>query len=104
MNFLQFNLHLLAYEDLDDIDHYVTFALLNPQAALPLLSDMEESIHQLRQFPFIGADLTDPYLKAKEYRKLIVRNYLIFYLVNQKKKTIIIMRIIYGARNYQNLL
>jgi addiction module RelE/StbE family toxin len=94
----------LAYEDLDEIDNYISTILLNPQAALNLLGEMEESINGLKQFPLIGSELEDPYLASKGYRKLVVQNYLVFHLVDQAQKEVIIIRVMYGAREYRSLL
>jgi len=46
----------------------------------------------------------DEPLKARGYRKLIVDNYLVFYLVEELDKEVVIMRILYGATNYQDIL
>ncbi|MDR2005789.1 MAG: type II toxin-antitoxin system RelE/ParE family toxin [Acidaminococcales bacterium] len=35
---------------------------------------------------------------------LIVDNYIVFYLPDEKKKTVIIMRVLYGAQNYKDIL
>jgi Plasmid stabilisation system protein. len=39
-----------------------------------------------------------------EYRKMVVRNYLVFYWVNEEKQHVIIARVIYGGRNTDNIL
>ena len=41
-------------------------------------------------------------LAAKGYRYLIVENYLVFYTISGQ--TVQIQRILYGRRNYQNIL
>lgn len=94
----------LSYEDLDEIDTYITETLCNEAAAERLLAEMEKSINQLRQFPQIGSRVEDAYLAAKGYRKLVVENYLIFHLINEDAKEVIIMRVLYGAREYHKLL
>lgn len=94
----------LAYEDLDEIDTYISETLLNPQAAENLLDEMEKSIRQLEQFPYVGSEVEDSSLSDKGYRKLVVQNYLIFYIVDLEQKQVVIMRILYGAREYHNLL
>ena len=94
----------LAYEDLDEIDTYISVTLVNPQAAERLLEEMENSISQLVQFPYIGSEVDDPYLARKGYRKLVVENYLVFYLVDSDQKQVVIMRVLYGAREYRSLL
>lgn len=94
----------LAYEDLDEIDAYISTTLLNPQTALDWLGEIEKSINRLKEFPLIGSEPEDPYLASKGYRKLVVQNYLVFYLVNQAQKEVVVMRVMYGAREYRSLL
>lgn len=94
----------MAYENLDEIDTYISEVLMDPQAAEALLEEIEETIRQLEQFPYIGAEVNDSYLAAKGYRKLTVQNYLIFYLVNSEQGQIVIMRIFYGVCEFHNLL
>jgi toxin ParE1/3/4 len=46
----------------------------------------------------------DEPLKKRGYRKLIVGNYMVFYLVNEQERQVIITRILYGAGDYQTIL
>ena len=94
----------LAYEDLEETDAYITETLCNPEAALTLLNKIEKSISRLRLYPYVGSEVSDAYLGARGYRKLIVENYLVFYLIDEDEKAVVIMRILYGSREYRNLL
>lgn len=94
----------LAYEDLDEIDTYISNVLYNPQAAEKLLDEIEIAINHLKKFPYSGSKVEDAFLCSKGYRKLVVQNYLVFYLINGEQNKVIIMRILYGAREYHNLL
>lgn len=40
----------------------------------------------------------------KGYRKVTVKNYMIFYMVNENDKTVTVMRVIYGRRDHKNLI
>ena len=101
-----FSVHFtpLAFEDLDEIDSYLSDALCNPQAAEKLLHEMQAGINRLRTFPMSGSSVDDPYLAAKGYRKLVVQNYLVLHLIDQEQHGVVIMRIVHGAREYHNLL
>lgn len=46
----------------------------------------------------------DEILKNKGYRRLIIDNYVVFYIVDETDKVVVIMRILYAPRNYQNLI
>ncbi|WP_242861752.1 type II toxin-antitoxin system RelE/ParE family toxin [Bittarella massiliensis (ex Durand et al. 2017)] len=94
----------LAFEDLDSIDTYISKTLYNEAAAIRLLDQMEQSISRLEQYPYTGPEVEDVYLASKGYRKLVVENYLIFYLVNKLEKEVFIMRVLFGAREYHNFL
>ncbi|MDR3584512.1 MAG: type II toxin-antitoxin system RelE/ParE family toxin [Desulfosporosinus sp.] len=69
-----------------------------------LLERIESSIIRLKEFSYSGSFVLDEPLKSRGYRKVIVDNYIAFYLVNEMEKQVVIMRILYGTQNYQNLL
>lgn len=81
----------LAFEDLDSIDDYISITLSNPQAALALMDEIERSASRLKLYPFIGLEVEDACLAAKGYRKLVVGNYLVFHLVNEVQRGVVIM-------------
>lgn len=89
-----------AQNDLSDIVDYINE--LSPDAAIRLYDEIIDSIVTLEQVPHRSPLLKIPELRAKGYRVLIVYNYLIFYVVNDK--TVEIRRILYGRRCYEALL
>ena len=89
-----------AEKDMDDIFDYI--AKDNPLAAVSLLEKFDNSILKLAHNPESGIVPKDDRLKKLGYRILIIRNYLIFYVI--KPKTVQIRRVIHGARQYSNLL
>lgn len=93
-----------ASEDLEQIYSYISGKLFAEVAAHNLLKKIERNIMKLRYFPYSGSFVLDEPLKNKGYRKLVVDNYIIFYLVNELEKHVVIMRILYGAVIYQNIL
>lgn len=93
-----------ASEDLEHIFIYISRNLFVEIAADNLLERIESSIMRLKNFPYSGSFVMDEPLKNRGYRKLIVDNYVAFYLVNEPEKQVVIMRILYGAQNYQKLL
>jgi len=85
-----------AERDLDDIFDYVMKD--NPVVALSLLEEIDRSISHLSCNPELGVVPKDDRLKKLGYRVLIIRKYLVFYVV--KNKSIQIRRILHGARQY----
>jgi toxin ParE1/3/4 len=93
-----------AEEDLDQIYKYISTKLFAEVAAENLMEKIEKSIMRLKEFPFSCSYVLDELLKNRGYRKLIVDKYIVFYLVNEVEKQVVIMRILHGARNYHNIL
>ena len=94
----------VAEEDLDQIYEYIVNKLFSENAAKDLMEKIETGIMRLKKFPFSCNHVLDEALKARGYRRFIVDNYIVFYLVNEIEKQVIIMRILYGAREYENLM
>lgn len=93
-----------ASDDLDEIYEYIPNNLHNLKAAVRLMSEMETNLLRLKDFPLSGSLRNDEFLRKKGYRKLIVENYIVFYLVNESEKQVVVMRVLYGSRKYENLI
>jgi len=93
-----------AHQDIDDIVTYITYELKNPKAATGFLDDVEKSYHNVVDNPFIYALCNESRLRRNGYRKIVIKNYLIFYRVDESENTVFIVRVIYGARDYAKLL
>jgi addiction module RelE/StbE family toxin len=93
-----------AREDLDKIFEYITQKLDAPIAAENLIDKIQTASERLRRFPQIGKIPADDTLAKKGYRMLIVDNFLEFYQVDEVQNIVRIMRIVYGKRNYTQLL
>ena len=93
-----------AKKDIREIHTYITENLKEPNIADKLIDKFEAEILTLRTMPFRYALERDEQLKQRNLRKLIVDNYLVFYLVREKKKTVYVSRILYARRDWVNLL
>ncbi|MFZ5651369.1 MAG: type II toxin-antitoxin system RelE/ParE family toxin [Bacillota bacterium] len=94
----------IANADLDGIFRCISEHLSTPKAANDLMDDIETSIMRLRDFPYSGSPVTDDILNSRGYRKLIVKSYIVFHLIDQVEKQVVIMRVLYGAQKYENIL
>ena len=94
----------VARDDLDKIYNYITKDLYNVTAAENLLNKIENSFMRLKDFPFSCNFVDDQILKEKGYRKLIVDNYIGFYIVDEVKEEVVIMRVLYGRQKYQDII
>ena len=98
-----------ALRDLTEIADYIGVKLNNPEAADRLSETIVSTIEKLTEMPYRypiyspAASFTVNPLKM-EYRKMVVRNYLVFYWVNEEKQHVTIARVIYSGRNIDNIL
>lgn len=89
-------------EDLVGIKQYIKYNLQEPETAQKLISKIRKEINNLKYNPKINSIIDDDIIKKLEIRKLIVDNYIVFYRI--KNNSIEIVRIMYGRRNWFNLL
>jgi len=87
-----------------DIAQYISHELLNPTAAEKLADKMIDAAERLTDFPYINAVHQSIKPLKNEYRKLIVKNYIMFYWVDEKEKLVTIARVIYARRDYEELI
>ena len=101
-----YNLKFLpsALSDMSEIISYISNELDNKPAAVRLADKFIESAERLREFPYANAVYVPIKPLKYEYRKAVVENYLMFYYVSEKEKTVTVSRVIYGRRNYSELV
>lgn len=98
----RYNVRILpaAQADMLEIVDYVN--TLSPQAALGLYDEIVEGIGSLAKMPMRCPLLKTPELRAKGYRALRVKNYMVFFVVQEN--IIQIRRILYAKRQFEFLL
>lgn len=96
----QIRLLKIAEEDFTEIIKFIVDD--NPNAAEVMATKIEKNLELLSNNPNLGRIPRDEEIKNLGYRYLIVQNYIIFYTVEER--TILIHRILHGARNYKSLL
>jgi addiction module RelE/StbE family toxin len=93
-----------AKQDIIDIVRYISAELNSSQAAIELLDTLDIGTKSLDTNPKRNAFVRDERLAAKGYRALFIKNYIVFYKVDEKAKNVDIIRILYGRRDWAELL
>lgn len=93
-----------AEKDLYEIGTYISKELLEPETAKKVVSKIAKGISILEDMPLRNALVADDRLAYIGIRKIMVDNYIIFYVVTEESKTVTIIRILYGRRDWINLL
>lgn len=89
-------------EDLIEIKQYIKYNLQEPEIAQKLISKIRKEINALKNNPEAYSIIDEDMIKRLEIRKLIVDNYIVFYRI--RNNNIQIVRIMYGRRNWIELL
>lgn len=93
-----------ALEDLDLIYKYISEELLSPRTAVLLDKEIMSQISKLALFPKRCSYVEEPCLRKKSLRKLIFKNFIILYKVDNNNKLVIIYTIKSCRENYIDLI
>jgi len=96
-----------AEHDIDEILLYISTQLLAPETAERMLDTLYEAMSSLSLMPKRYPLVDDVFLANLGYRMLTVKNYLIFYSVNEMYtglREVNIERVLYERRDWQNIL
>ena len=93
-----------AENDLMDVVRYITSQLSAPVSALQMMELFEEAMAGLSDMPQRYPLVTDERLSQMGYRKLILKNYIVFFSIDDKNRVVNVERILYGRRNWLRFL
>lgn len=93
-----------ARDDLEEIYEYNAFIMQEPVTAGKLYQNIIAALHTLETFPLRNALYENEPWRSRGLRKLPVKNFLVFYTVNEEKNAVNVIRIMYGARDFEKHL
>lgn len=93
-----------AENDLNDIAIYIAKELLEPSIAKKIVNKIGEAIFTLDELPLRFTLVADERLASQGIRKIIIDNYIVFYIVEEDRKIVTVLRILYGKRDWVSLL
>ena len=98
-DFYTVNMTEQAREQLREIVHYISVQLQAPETALRILDVLEEEITSLSQFPNRIALTEEEPWHSYGIHKMPVKNYLVYFWVDEAAKAVHVTAIIYGRRD-----
>ncbi|MDE7446575.1 MAG: type II toxin-antitoxin system RelE/ParE family toxin [Lachnospiraceae bacterium] len=103
---MSYDIHIThaAERDLLNAADHIEFVLKNPKAADDLLDEAEKQINSLGDFPEKFRLVDDPVLSLWGIRFVIVNNYLAFYIIDEQKNMVIIVRFLYQKSKWNAIL
>jgi len=98
------NITDIAEEDIISTVRYISNELKNPIAANKLLDDIEKHEDILAETPGIYPFVHDEYLAGKGLKYVIIKNFLLFFTIDEDNKIVNVIRFLYGRRDWKNIL
>ena len=93
-----------SLDDLKSIYEYIAFELYAPITASNQVKRIIKAISPLKEMPFMYKVYEEEPWESKGIHIFSIDSYVILYLPNKKAKRVIIVRILYGARDIQTEL
>ena len=93
----------IAKKDMEDIIYYVSNVLVNKKAANALAKSFISEANGILDFPYGSSAHHINNLKY-EYRSIKIKNFLMFYTINERDKIVIIVRVLYQKMNINYIL
>ncbi len=88
-----------ALEQIRTIVHYISYDLMAPEAAKNLMDYMETAIMKLSVLPKRHSVVEEEPWRSQGIRKMVVKNFLIYYWVDEEYKKVQVTAVIYGKRD-----
>ena len=95
---------LLFDNDIDSVYQYISENLEAPRAAENLMKELKAKLNYLKENPFARSFVQDEFLANIGFRPIKVKNYIIYYIVDEVKNEINLIRSLYKARDWINIL
>ena len=93
-----------AEADIDEAIGYIATDLANPNAASDLADELEEKFDELCKTPKSGRPVENEFLKRDDVRRILVGNFIAYYLIDDEKKQIVVLRFVYSRRDQGKIL
>jgi len=93
-----------AENDLFEIGCYISKELLEPNIAKKVVGKIGNAIFSLEDMPSRNALVADERLALQGIRKIMIDNYIMFYVINEEHKIVTILRILYSRRDWINMI
>ena len=90
--------------DIDSVYQYIKENLEAPMAAENLMKELKSKLNYLKENPFARSFVQDEFLANIGFRLIKVKNFVIYYIIDEEKKVINLIRFLYNRRDWKNIL
>ncbi|MEG1535908.1 MAG: type II toxin-antitoxin system RelE/ParE family toxin [Clostridia bacterium] len=94
----------VAKQDLSNIYQYIAFELIAPETARKQSDRIMTAIEMLEEMPMRCSLCEKEPWKTRGLKKLLIDNFIVFFLPIEKVKEVLIVTIMYSGRNVDDIL
>ena len=94
----------IAEADIDEVFEYIAADLANPDAASDFADELEEKLDEVCKTPKSGRPVENEFLKRDDIRRILVGNFMAYYIIDDEKKQIVVLRVVYSKRDQGKIL
>ena len=88
-----------AAADLSQIKSYIAYTLQAPDTALKYIRGLRQEIEKLESFPGAIAPVPDEPWHSRGIRRIIHKNFYIYYRIDENAKCVYVLNVIYARRS-----
>ena len=90
--------------DIDSVYQYIKDNSDAPMAVENLMKELKIKLNYLKKSPFARSFVQDEFLASIGFRPIKVKNYIIFYIIDDEKKVVNLIRFLYDKRDWKSIL
>lgn len=87
-------------EEFEEVCNYISNKLKNIEASNRLREKVIYNVLLLENSPQMCTEIEKTDRTERQYRRMVVNNYVILYTIDEMEKTVYVAHIYYGGRNY----
>ena len=88
-----------AFREIDDIFAYIALEKISPENAKGLTDRIRAALKKLETFPQSHQERNEGRYAGKEYRQLLIDNYIAIFKIDEASKTVNVVTVQYQGRN-----
>lgn len=87
-------------DEIREIYEYISETLVAKEAAKRLMKKIKDTVMKLAETPQIYVEIEKKDRNKREFRRIVIDNYVILYTIDELRKTVYISHMYYGRKNY----
>lgn len=89
-----------AYKEMNKIYDYISDNLYAKNAAKSLMNKIEKEVQRLKYAPKLYPEINKIDELKRTYRRIVIKNYVVLYTIDDNNCNVYISHIYYSGRNY----